>query len=122
MACAGNGGPQDDSVSDVEPRDGLPGDSELQHDLRQDGGPQDDRAGDGELQDDVNSSMAAAHHESLPSRPDFKTALLALMREGVQFPQDILGSRCHELREFLAENDSCRDVIDLEDIYQFAKR
>ena len=66
--------------------------------------------------------MAVAHYESLPSRPDLKTALLALKRGGVQFPQDILGFRCHELREFLAENNCCRDATDLDDIYQFAKR
>ena len=82
----------------------------------------DDYAEESELQDGVNAFMAAAHYESLPSRPDLKTALLASKRRGAQFPQDILGLRCHELREFLGENNCYRDAADFDDIYQSAKR
>ena len=84
--------------------------------LPPDVGQQNDHAGEIELRGGVNSLLAAAHDESWPSRPDLKTALLALERGGVQFPQDILGFRCHELSEFLSEKNCCRDATDLDDI------
>ena len=82
VACATGDEAQDDLPLNgdlplvAEWRDDPPENGEAQDDLPPAFDPLDDSAEDSELRDGVNAVLAAAPYESLPSRPNLKTALL----------------------------------------------